>query len=101
MTYIQVGKGFVYLSLIMDAFSRKIVGWALQPTLEATKNKIFIVPKTEKSDATAAFMIIEIDSNVDYEQYSIGNRIGMDIRSGNFDLRQAVVINELLRPVYF
>ena len=26
MTYIQVGKGFVYLSLIMDAFSRKIVG---------------------------------------------------------------------------
>ena len=73
----------------------------LQPTLEATKNKIFIVPKTEKSDATAAFMIIEIDSNVDYEQYSIGNRIGMDIRSGNFDLRQAVVINELLRPVYF
>ena len=23
MTYIQVGKGFVYLSLIMDAFSRK------------------------------------------------------------------------------
>ncbi len=35
MTYIQVGKGFVYLSLIMDAFSRKIVGWALQPTLEA------------------------------------------------------------------
>ena len=35
MTYIHVGKGFVYLSLIMDAFSRKIVGWALQPTLEA------------------------------------------------------------------
>ena len=35
MTYIQVGKGFVYLSLIMDTFSRKIVGWALQPTQEA------------------------------------------------------------------
>jgi putative transposase len=40
MSYIQVGKGFVYLSLIMSAFSRKagcrpIVGWALQPTLGA------------------------------------------------------------------
>jgi transposase InsO family protein len=34
-SYVQVGKSFVYLSLIMDAFSRKIVGWGLQPTLEA------------------------------------------------------------------
>ncbi len=72
-----------------------------QPPQEGTKNKIFIAPETEKSDATAAFKIIEIDSNTDYEQYSIGNRIGMDIRNGNLDLRKAVVINELLRPVYF
>lgn len=73
----------------------------LQPIQELTKKKIFIASKTEKSDATAAFAIIEIDTNVDYEQYSIGNKIGIDIRNGNFDLRQAVVINELLRPVYF
>ncbi len=72
-----------------------------QPRLEGTKNKIFIAPETEKSDATTAFKIIEIDTNVDYEQYSIGNKIGIDIRNGNLDLRQAVVINELLRPVYF
>ncbi|ETN73361.1 integrase core domain protein [Necator americanus] len=34
-TYIPVGANFVYLYLIMDAFSRKIVGWSLQNTLHA------------------------------------------------------------------
>jgi len=29
ITYIEVGYGFIYLSLITDAYSRKIVGWNL------------------------------------------------------------------------
>ena len=36
ITYIRTLQGFSYLSLITDAFSRKIVGYALYPTLEAT-----------------------------------------------------------------
>ncbi len=35
ITYIRTGEGFCYLSLITDAYSRKIVGWALGDTLEA------------------------------------------------------------------
>ncbi|TPE42438.1 DDE-type integrase/transposase/recombinase [Pontibacter mangrovi] len=35
MTYIRTIPGFSYLSLITDAYSRKIVGFALHPTLEA------------------------------------------------------------------
>lgn len=35
ITYIQTSKGFVYLSLVTDAYSRKIVGWAIGDTLEA------------------------------------------------------------------
>lgn len=35
ITYIQTAKGFVYLSLVTDAYSRKIVGWAIGNTLEA------------------------------------------------------------------
>ena len=34
ITYIPTQKGFVYLSCIMDLFSRKIVAWELAPTLE-------------------------------------------------------------------
>jgi putative transposase len=35
ITYIRVGNGFNYLSLITDAYSHKIVGYCLWPTLES------------------------------------------------------------------
>lgn len=35
MTYIPVNDGFAYASIVTDAFSRKIVGFRLEPTLEA------------------------------------------------------------------
>jgi putative transposase len=35
ITYIRMQSGFSYLSLITDAYSRKIVGFELYPTLEA------------------------------------------------------------------
>ena len=39
ITYIETANGFVYLFLITDAYSRKIVGWSMSKTLEA-KNAI-------------------------------------------------------------
>lgn len=35
LTYLRIDGGFVYLSLIMDLFSRKIVGWHCGDSLEA------------------------------------------------------------------
>jgi transposase InsO family protein len=35
ITYVRTLQGFAYLSLITDAYSRKIVGYSLYPTLEA------------------------------------------------------------------
>jgi transposase InsO family protein len=35
ITYIRLLGEFVYLAVIMDAFSRRCVGWALEPYLEA------------------------------------------------------------------
>lgn len=34
ITYIETTEGVCYLSLITDAYSHKIVGWAVGPTLE-------------------------------------------------------------------
>ena len=35
LTYIRLAREFVYLAVILDAFSRRVIGWALDRTLEA------------------------------------------------------------------
>ena len=35
ITYIPTARGFVYLTSVMDLFSRKIIAWTLSETLEA------------------------------------------------------------------
>ncbi|QUC04279.1 IS3 family transposase [Atopobium sp. oral taxon 416] len=44
ITYIWTEKGFVYLTSVMDLFSRKILAWVLSRTLEA-KNVVETVQK--------------------------------------------------------
>jgi len=39
ITYLETSQGFIYLFLITDAYSRKIIGWSLSDTLEA-KNAV-------------------------------------------------------------
>lgn len=34
ITYLATSSGWVYLAVVLDLFSRKVVGWALGPTLE-------------------------------------------------------------------
>jgi transposase InsO family protein len=36
ITYIRLAAEFVYLAVVLDKFSRKVVGWALERTLAAT-----------------------------------------------------------------
>lgn len=36
ITYLPTGSGFVYLSLVTDAYSRRIMGWEVHPTLDST-----------------------------------------------------------------
>ena len=36
ITYVRLETEFVYLAVVLDAFSRKVIGWALDHTLEAT-----------------------------------------------------------------
>jgi len=35
ITYVRLGEAFIYLAVILDAFSRKVVGWALDDHLES------------------------------------------------------------------
>jgi transposase InsO family protein len=35
ITYVRLAEAFIYLAIILDAFSRKVIGWALDDHLEA------------------------------------------------------------------
>jgi len=35
ITYIRLPRGFVFLAAMLDAFSRKVIGWALQESMQA------------------------------------------------------------------
>ena len=34
VTYIRTWQGWLYLAVVMDLFSRKIVGWSAKPTIQ-------------------------------------------------------------------
>ena len=35
ITYIRIVNGFVYLAVILDLFSRKVIGWAISKHIDA------------------------------------------------------------------
>ncbi|MBI9034752.1 MAG: IS3 family transposase [Bacteroidales bacterium] len=70
ITYVDTTEGFVYLSLITDAYSRKIVGWHIGEsletvhTLEALKMAIRQLPKGKRHN-----LIHHSDRGVQYCSY--------------------------------
>ena len=36
ITYVRLAEAFIYLAVVIDAFSRKVVGWALDEHLRAS-----------------------------------------------------------------
>lgn len=65
ITYIVIGNGFCYLSLITDAFSRKIVGFFLHKTLSA-QGTILALKQALKNNPNTKGLIHHSDRGVQY-----------------------------------
>lgn len=65
ITYIKTSKGFVYLTSIMDLFSRKIIAWRLSKTLEA-KWVVQCIEEAKKCRAIVEPLIIHSDLGSQY-----------------------------------
>ena len=65
ITYIWTYEGFVYLTSIMDLFSRKIIAWVLSTTLEAkwVIEAIIIAKKARKMDKP---LVMHSDRGIQY-----------------------------------
>ena len=69
ITYIRTLQGFSYLSLITDAYSRKIVGYGLYPTLEAVGclDALALAIKSRKKECK---LIHHSDRGIQYCSYA-------------------------------
>ena len=66
ITYIRTKAGFVYLSLITDAYSRKIVGWNLSDTMEAINTMEALYMAISQLPADAKEIIHHSDRGIQY-----------------------------------
>ena len=72
ITYIRLKREFVYLAVILDAFSRKVVGWALDRTL-AARLPLAGAGEGDRGTAAAAGLVHHSDRGV---QYASGDYVG-------------------------
>lgn len=65
LTYIRTRKGWAYLALLTDAFSRKVVGWDVSTSLEMA-GCLRTLQRALKSERPAAGLIHHSDRGVQY-----------------------------------
>lgn len=65
ITYIWTYMGFVYLTSVMDLFSRKIIAWTLSTTLEA-KWVVETINKAKKNRRVTKSLVMHSDRGIQY-----------------------------------
>ena len=106
ITYLRTRKGFAYLSLITDAYSRKIVGWnvdnslGVESTLQAAEQAISQCKQTKGT-------IHHSDRGIQYCCYAYTDRLkqkGIKISMGEagncYDNAMAERVNGILKDEY-
>lgn len=66
LSYIRAGFGFAYLSVMMDAYSRRIVGWSCHRTLEAKGPVAALEMALSSRGKTSHALIHHSDRGVQY-----------------------------------
>jgi transposase InsO family protein len=68
ITYIRLLEEFVYLAVVLDAFSRRAIGWALEASLEA-KLAVTALEMALERRRTALGLVHHSDQGVQYVSY--------------------------------
>ena len=106
ITYIRTDKGFVYLSLITDSYSKKIVGWCLWPTLTST-GALNALKMAVKCEGVTSSLIHHSDRGIqyccnDYVNYLNGSAIKISMTENGDPYENAVAerVNGILKDEY-
>ncbi|AHE51681.1 transposase [Sphingomonas sanxanigenens DSM 19645 = NX02] len=72
ITYVRLAEAFVYLAVILDAFSRKVVGWAMADHLRAELALDALTMALERRPVVAGGLVHHSDRGI---QYACGDYI--------------------------
>ena len=73
ITYVRLAEGFVYLAVVLDAFSRRAIGWAMEQHLEASLVLAALEMALASRVITPGLLVHHSDRGV---QYACGDYIG-------------------------
>lgn len=88
ITYIRIAKGFVYLAMVMDAYSRKIIGYAISGNIN-TELALSALKKAVETRSPAVGLVHHSDQGIqycstEYTQYLQDHEIAISMsRRGN------------------
>ena len=75
ITYVRLGEAFIYLAVVLDAFSRKVIGWALDDHLEARLAIEALDMAITARDPAPATLIHHSDRGVQYASIDYARRL--------------------------
>lgn len=106
ITYIRTEKGFVYLSLITDAYSKKIVGWSLWHDL-TSEGALNALKMAISAEGVKHGLIHHSDRGIqyccnDYVNYLKGSNINISMTENGDPYENAIAerINGILKDEY-
>jgi putative transposase len=70
LTYIRTDEGWLYLTVIMDLFDRKVIGWALSKSMKAVETTIPAWQMAIKNRPIERDLIFHSDRGVQYACYA-------------------------------
>lgn len=65
ITYLRIGEKFIYLSVVLDLFTRKVVGWSMTETLEA-KGVVEAMKMAFDREGNHAGIVFHSDRGIQY-----------------------------------
>lgn len=106
ITYIRTEQGFVYLSLITDYYSKKIVGWCLYPNL-SSKGALNALSMAVECEDYSKTLIHHSDRGIqyccnDYVNYLNNSNINISMTENGDPYENAVAerVNGILKDEY-
>jgi hypothetical protein len=74
ITYVATAEGWLYLAVILDLFSRRVLGWKLQDRLEASL--VHQAPKRLNSASAKSWALLPFRSGCQYSSHLVRKPLG-------------------------